>query len=273
MKKFIIPVLSFVALMGTTRTEAQNNTPLKQGRVVYQQLSKGGKSTVTVNGVKQVFDRPDRTQKIELLFTADQSLRRFVEEEDRPETEMAGPGGMGTVRFVSTFSPDVAVYHNFTAGKKVEQRESAGKKFLIQDSITKNNWKLTGETKTILGYTCQKAITQATFKSFNMQMTDGEMKRTEKVDTMNVIVWFTPAISIPAGPEYQGQLPGLILETESRNGSVVCTAVEISPNVKVEEIKEPKSGKKITKAEYEKEVDELQKQMMERGSMPARTRF
>ncbi len=54
-----------------------------------------------------------------------------------------------------------------------------------------------------------------------MQMQDGEFRRTEKWDTINVTVWFAPAIAVPAGPEYQGELPGLILEYESRNGNSV----------------------------------------------------
>lgn len=275
MIKYAFPIITILSLQLLNSAMAQNNAPLKQGRVVYEQLIKGGNTTLNFNGNTQTVTRPDRILRMEVLFTQQQSLRRQLDSE-RPEAEMASSAGVsvsvGTVRMVSSFMSEATIWHNFTEERKVEQRESTGKKYLVQDSIRKNTWKLTGETKTILGYTCQKAIAQTPVKSFNMQMVDGEMKRNEKWDTIDVTVWFAPAIAIPAGPEYQGQLPGLILETESRNGSVLTRAVEIYEKVKTNDIKEPKTGKKVTQAEFMKEVEESQKQMMEH-MRPARTSF
>lgn len=270
MTKYFLPVIAILVIQLKQAT-AQNNQPLKQGRVVYEQQMKGGQSTVTINGNAQTFTRPDRTFKWEVLFTSDQSLRRSIETE-RPESELSVPGmsPMGSVRVMSASMAESTTWYNFAEGRKVDQREAIGKKYLVEDSIIKHTWKLTGETKTILGYTCQKAITQTPVKSFNMQMQDGEFKRTEKWDTINVTVWFTPAITIPAGPEFQGELPGLILETESRNGSAVTRAVEISPEVKLTEIREPKSGKRISKADFDKAVEASQKDMMQ-NMRPART--
>ncbi|MBO9633708.1 MAG: GLPGLI family protein [Chitinophagaceae bacterium] len=259
----IITLISLVATPGM----AQNNQPLKQGRIEYEQIIKGGKRTVSINGQPQTFDMPDRTLKWELLFTADQTLRRAMETEDRPEAEMAAPAAGATganVRFVSASFGESITWHNFTRGIKVEQLEEAGKKYLVTDSIRKNTWKLTGETKTILGYTCQKAISQTQVKSFNMQMQDGEFKRTEKLDTVNVTAWFAPAIPVPGGPETQGELPGMVLEIESRNGMSTIRAVKISPEVRTADIKEPKTGKKVTKEEYTKEVESGMKEMMNR---------
>jgi GLPGLI family protein len=276
MIKYAFPIIATLLLQLLNTARAQNNAPLKQGRIVYEQLIKGGKATITINGNPQTVNRPDRILRLEVLFTQEESLRRQLETDERPEAEMAtagaGNGFAGTVRMVSSSMGNATIWHNFTEERKVEQREAAGKKFLVQDSIRKNTWKLTGETKTILGYTCQKAISKTPVKSFNMQMQDGQMKRTEKWDTIDVTVWFTPAIAIPAGPEYQGQLPGLILETESRNGSNIVRAVEITEKVKTNDIKEPKTGKKVTQAEYMKEVEESQKQMMER-MRPSRAAF
>lgn len=274
MIKYAFPIIVSLTLQLLNTARAQNNAPLKQGRVVYEQQIKGGTATLNINGNTQTINRPDRTLRLEVLFTQEESLRRQLETNERPDAEMAGPssGMVGSVRVVSTSMSDATIWHNFTEERKVESREAAGKKFLVQDSIRKHTWKLTGETKTILGYTCQKATSRTPVKSFNMQLQDGQMKRTEKWDTINVTVWFAPAISIPAGPEYQGQLPGLILETESRNGSNIVRAVEISEKVKLTDIKEPKTGKKVTQAEYMKEVEDSQKQMMER-MRPARAAF
>ena len=277
MIKYAFSAIAMLAMLLNNGALAQNNKPLKQGRVVYEQLIKGGQSTVTVNGNTQTFTRPDRIVKWELLFTADQSLRRSAETDERPEAEIAVPGmggGLaGSVRMVSAFMPESTIWHNFPAGRRVDQRETVGKKFLVEDSITKHTWKLTGESKTILGYTCQKAITQTPVKSFNMQMQDGEFKRTEKWDTIQVTVWFAPAIPVPAGPEFQGELPGLILEYDSRNGTSVTRAVEISETVKTADIKEPKTGKRVSKAEYDKEVEDQQKEMMDRMKSSRRANF
>jgi GLPGLI family protein len=276
MIKYIFPAIALAALVQHHTAFAQNNKPLKQGRVVYEQLIKGGESAVSINGVRQTFNRPDRIVKWELLFNTEQSLRRSLETDERPEVEMAVPasGAMaGNVRVMSSSMADATIWHNFTEGRKVDQREAVGKKYLVEDSITKHTWKLTGESKTILGYTCQKAITQTPVKSFSMQMQDGEFKRTEKWDTINVTVWFAPAIAIPAGPEYQGELPGLILEYDSRNGSTVTRATEISETVKAGDIKEPKGGKKISKADFDKEVETQQKEMMDRMRSSRRVSF
>ena len=48
---------------------------------------------------------------------------------------------------------------------------------LLEDSIQKLNWKLTGETKSILGHTVQKAKAERYGKQAIMTMENGEMKR------------------------------------------------------------------------------------------------
>ena len=65
---------------------------------------------------------------------------------------------------------------------------------------------------------------------------------------------------------YQGQLPGLILELDENNGRTFFKAVEVSPKVSVSKIKEPKDGKKITAAEFDKERDKVMEEM--RRNMP-----
>lgn len=265
MNKYVFPVIAIFAMLLNKGALAQNPKPLKQGRVMYEQLIKGGTTNVTINGTPQSFTHPDRTMKWELLFSENESLRRFIEADERPEVEMAGSAGVtGSLRMVSSLMSESTIWHHFPSGRKVDQRETAGKKYLVEDSIVKHTWKLTGETRTILGYTCQKAITQTPMKSSKMQMQNGEFKRTETWDTVNVIAWFAPALAVPAGPELQGELPGLILEYESRNGAILIKAVEVSETVKLADIKEPKTGKKVTRAEFDLEVENQRKEMMER---------
>ncbi len=95
-----------------------------------------------------------------------------------------------------------------------------------------------------------------------MTMENGEMKRQEVMDTSNIVAWFTPDISVPAGPqEFQGQLPGLILELDINNGRTVFKAVEFSAKVNASNIKEPKGGKRITADEFTKEREKLMEEM------------
>src|SRR2546423_11191807 len=70
---------------------------------------------------------------------------------------------------------------------------------------------------------------------------------------------FRSAIPVPAGPDFQGQLSGLILEIDI-NGMPTYKAIELSPKVNVASIKEPKGGKKVTEEDFrsEEHTSELQ---------------
>ena len=244
-----------------------------EGKVIYEYLMKGGKSTVTINGESQTFERPDHTIRLELLFGNGQSLLQPLEDE-RPEEESAVSGGRGmTVRFRGGPGTSGITWHHFLDARRVEQQETMGKKFLISDSIYKQNWKITGVTKTILGIPCQQATTTVIATSKRMMMQDGEMKREDVTDTTEIIAWFAPSIPVSAGPDYQGQLPGLILELNLPGKTSVIRAVEISPKVNLSSIKAPTGGKKVTRAEYKKEMDALTDEMIKRGPpAPGRAR-
>src|SRR4029079_5082984 len=91
-------------------------------------------------------------------------------------------------------------------------------------------WKMSEETKTVLNHLCRKATATNYSKRTMMTMDNGKMEKREVDDTSNIIAWFTSDIPVPAGPgEYQGQLPGLILEMDVNNGRQVYKALEISP--------------------------------------------
>jgi GLPGLI family protein len=96
-----------------------------------------------------------------------------------------------------------------------------------------------------------------------MTMDNGKMERKEITDTSMIVAWFTTDMPVPAGPEVQGQLPGLILALDINNGRMVYKALEISAKADVASIKEPTKGKKVTPAEFSEErnkmMDEMQK--------------
>ncbi len=82
------------------------------------------------------------------------------------------------------------------------------KKYLVTDTLVEmNNWKITQDTATILGFLCQKAIT--TYKG------------------RKVVAYFTTTLPFPAGPKSYRGLPGLILSATNEAATEGLVAIEI----------------------------------------------
>ncbi|WP_165758869.1 GLPGLI family protein [Niastella yeongjuensis] len=175
------------------------------------------------------------------------------------------PGNDNGIQFHVNLGEDDITWLNFAEGRKVEQKEFAAKQYLVIDSIHKLNWKLTGETSTILGYTCQQAVAARPGNRNMISMENGVMSRKVVPDTSHIVAWFTPAIPVPAGPDLEGQLPGLILQIDI-NGNTTYKAVEVSQKADVTAIKEPRKGKKVTANEFSKERDKTMEEMQHNGS-------
>lgn len=230
----------------------------KQGKVVYERTVQMQMRMMGMgDDMEHVLPR-QRKDKLEVLFANDKSLRRTVEDETPDEN--TGEGGGMQIRMMVAGANDIS-FINFATGQVTEQREFAGKDYIIADSIHKLSWKLTGETSTILNYPCQKAVSQRIGKRMMMSMENGQMKRQEVADTSNITAWFTPSIPVPAGPEYQGQLPGLILGIDINNGRTVYKAIEVSEKTDLAVIKEPTKGKKLSAEAFAKERDKMMEEM------------
>lgn len=85
---------------------------------------------------------------------------------------------------------------------------NASQKTALMDSISlgKQNFELTGETKKILGYHCQKAKTI--------------------INSNTIELWFTQDINVKGAPTILGQSLGLVLEMV-RNGNFVISATKL----------------------------------------------
>lgn len=243
---------------------------MKEGKVIYERTMQMPMRVFAMNGgggeVPAPQLPPTRTDQFELMFANNQSLWQFLPNanDENPGTmQMSDGSGRNMIARIGGLN-DI-VHHNFTTLTRTEQREVAGRDFVVVDSIRKLNWKLTDETKTILNYTARKATAQRIGTRPQVSMENGQMKRQEVPDTANIVAWFTTDIPVPAGPgaEYQGQLPGLILELDVNNGRNLIKAVEVSAKVNTKQIKEPKEGKKLTAAEFIKERDKLMEEMMQ----------
>lgn len=116
----------------------------------------------------------------------------------------------------------------------LNQKDLYGKRFLIRDSLEKNDWKiLENDFKLINGYKCVKAIL---------------INDTNKTKESFVNAWYAVDILSGCGPDFYYGLPGLILEIETENIYYKCKKIEIDNNVKIKELKK---GEKVTKEEFD----------------------
>ena len=253
MKKIIYTLFMSLPLFGA-------NAQQKQGRVLYERTVQ-----MRVHGMSDSDEHMmprSLKDKLEVLFADSQSLRRSVPEEIPEDFQESGRGLQ--LRVGGPASGDLA-YANFSTGRTVEQKEFAAKSYIIADSIRKLNWKLTEDTLTILGYPCRKATSQRIGKHKQGRMENGDIKNREVADTVNIVAWFTMAIPVPAGPECEGQLPGLILALDLGNGRAVYKALEVSPEVELRDIKAPSKGKTVSLDEFVKERDKIVSDMERKG--------
>lgn len=234
----------------------------KEGKVIYARTMQ---MQINIAGGDEALQHAmprTRTDKFELSYGNNKSLLQHVEDEVSSD-EAVGNGIQ--IRMVTAGANDI-VFYDFSNGARLEQREIFDKKFLVNDTIARLNWKLTGQTKNILSYTCQQATAQRIGSRLQTTMENGKLERKEITDTSNLTAWFAPDIAIPAGPDVPGQLPGLILALDVNNGRVVYQALDISPKVNTAVIVAPVKGKKVTAAEFRTERDKMFQEMQKNNS-------
>lgn len=237
------------------------NAQIKEGKVLYSRTMQMQIQLANADPQIQSMLPKSRTDNFELFFGKNQSLWRQAEvEADQEDFVGTSSGGM-QIR-IASFGSDDVLFHDFNTNTKVEARELMDKKFIIDDSIRPMKWKMTGETKTILNQNCMKATTTLISKRTSTSMENGKLERKEIDDTANVVAWFATAIPVAAGPgEYQGQLPGLILELDVKDGRAVYKALELSPKTDLAAIKAPTGKKRYTSDEFKKEREKMMEEM------------
>ena len=260
MKKTLLPL---IALVASQLAVAQ----MKEGKVVYentQQLNfqvKGGGPDMP--NLPKTF-----VKQYELLFGNNQSLWQPLADLKEEANQMNGPTGGPMVNIMRVGGADAIVYHNFTTGKRISEREMTAKTYLVEETIGKLDWKLTEDTKMILGHKTVKATAERYSTRMVMSMENGQTSRKELPDTSRIVAWIATDIPVSAGPDFQGQLPGLILELDINNGRTVYKALELSPKVNTGAIKQPTRGKKVSGDEFAKEQEKMLNELQQRGGRP-----
>lgn len=127
-------------------------------------------------------------QYYELILNQEEAIWRSIERISNEQHEDKGMVGR------ITFAPEGELYKNIQSKKYIEEKESYSKKYLVKDDLVEIEWKITRESKNILGINTQKA----TFED----------------EGMKLIAWYAPKLSFKNGPDKYWGLPGLILELE-----------------------------------------------------------
>ena len=272
-----------------------------QGMAVYESKTSTSDMTSNFRGNREI--TPEMQKQIEermkamfektFVLTFDKNASTYVEEE---KIEAAGQQG-GGMRFMSSMMGGGGTHYKNVKEKIFSvDKEFAGKEFLVQDSLPKLDWKLSGETKQIGNYMCFKAtavrpVSQSDFRNFRRKKEDEkkeevkqeetkteQTKTEEKKEDRNtnfmdqweipkeivVTAWYSPDIPINQGPENYWGLPGLILEVSDGKTVILCSKIVINPKEK-KEIKAPKKGKLVTQSEYDKIVAEKMEEWREMG--------
>jgi len=188
------------------------------------------------------------TQKMQLSFNANESVYKPVEDEEEDVQLGSGRGGM--MRWMRNMG---ATYLNFQTQQWLELREFMGKKFLIEDTLKVRSWKFEDEEKNINGYACKKAT-----------MEDEFMNRRVKV-----VAWYADQLLAPVGPDRFYSLPGTVLEVNVDDEFVIFRPLSISIQAPSKaDLKAPSEGKKVTRAEFRKIVEERMKEMGTQSGNP-----
>lgn len=183
-----------------------------------------------------------RVSADQLFFNDQESLYSPVEAEPEPD-EDEGAGVRMRLR-----RPKNEIYVKPGEFKRVMLQEFIGKKYLIEDSLKMLPWKLTMETKEVIGYACRKAT-----------FTDEERK-------MNVVAWYSDQFRPFLGPETFNTLPGAVLLVDINNGERIIAAKSIALRpLKKNEMKIPTAKIKTTENEYRKMVREQTERMRANG--------
>jgi len=206
---------------------------LTEGSIVYERK---------VNMHRRITDESQKalipefnTAKMQLDFSGSESIFKSLPE-DEDIRDNAGNNGNGIV--IRMGGVDNETYKNYATEKITELRELGPKKYIIEDTLRKLGWKLSEETKTVKGHTCKKATTTSR-------------------DSLSITAWYAEDIQSSAGPEEYGGLPGMILELNINDAEIVFTALDIvTKGFDKKIVKAPTNGKKVTRKEFQKMLDD-----------------
>ncbi|MBN8823545.1 MULTISPECIES: GLPGLI family protein [unclassified Spirosoma] len=175
--------------------------------------------------LRKNWEENNKGTKMKMAFNANESLYTYFSTE--PEE-----GGYSWRQY------ELDLYRNFEKDKKTDIIEMLGKTYVVEDSIHAPVWKIGNQIKEVAGFICMKAETE------------------DPVKNQKITAWFAQDIPVSAGPERMCGLPGLILELNIDDGTVIIEATNVAFRpLTADDLKLPKvKGKKIDDAAYDKVI-------------------
>jgi GLPGLI family protein len=199
----------------------------------------------------------------EYVLTFSQTESNWKQVESLGAGPASASAGGAKIVIASSGSQDRLLYKNVAEQNYIKEEDLMGKGFLVKDSLNTYDWELTGESKQIGEYSCQKAIYSKIVDSMTFSMGQEDMEKTK--DTVKVTAWFTMQIPVSHGPDDFWGLPGLILELQNNGMTFIAERIVLNPNDAVA-IEIPRKGDMISKEDYDALSEEKMQEMMKRYS-------
>ena len=126
------------------------------------------------------------------------------------------------------------IFRNYEKNTIRDIIDQSGKTYLVEDSLTTFNWKVLNDMKEVAGRLCMNAMMEDSLRE------------------QKIVAWFALDMPLSGGPERFYGLPGLILEIDINDGSLVISADKIDLKPLTNEMDYPKKikGKKMSEAEF-----------------------
>ena len=144
------------------------------------------------------------------------------------------------------------VRRDFEKGTMTDIIEAAGKTYIVEDSLRTPNWKILNDLKDVAGHICMKAVVEDTVKK------------------QKIVAWFAQDLPVNAGPERLFGLPGLIMEIDINDGTVVVSATRIETKKLTQELDLPKKmkGTRLSETAYQQMLAKFIKEKIKEERNP-----
>ncbi len=140
------------------------------------------------------------------------------------------------------------VYTDYKKGISISQKPVFEETFLVEDSLMKIKWKITGDVRTIAGFDCRKAV--------------GILN-----DSIAIFAFYSDELLVNGGPEGIQGLPGMILGMgiPRLHATWFATKVEVY-DVKMNKVVPAIKGKKVNRSTLQATLTRLAKDWGTYGS-------
>lgn len=139
------------------------------------------------------------------------------------------------------------VFNDILNGTSITRKNVFEDYFLVKDSTRKINWKITDETRDILGYTCRRANAII-------------------MDSVYVVAFYTDEIAVSGGPESFTGLPGMILGVALPHDNITWFATKVTDTtVPPAALAAPTKGKVVNNEQLKTTMNQAMKRWGNEG--------